>query len=314
MNAQTEPRTALPALATGGHVAPIIPASIEEIWRVSRMVVLGGLAPQALVAKKEGDEAISAVAIAVMAGAELGLPPMVALRSFTVISGKPALYGDGLINVVRRSKKATYIRTGYDPSRKVGWCEAKRADTGEEKREEFSAEQARRAGLWDDKPTRRGTVWKDGQKTWGEVPNDSPWHRYPERMLQWRAAGYCLRELFADVLGGITDEYEARELAGEMREINPEERTPPKPPSPPKPPAADQLSGELAALLAEVDGKMAKAEDHGDWNTIRTEYAHLQEQLSDDEWDSLDAVMHQHYERVRDAADRAELWRSLIMV
>ena len=30
-------------------------------------------------------------------------------------------------------------------------------------------------------------------------------------MLAWRAAGWCLRELFGDVLGGIRDEFEAQE-------------------------------------------------------------------------------------------------------
>jgi hypothetical protein len=233
MNAQTEIRPSLPALVVGGNVNAIVPQSIEEMWRVSKMVVLGGLAPKALVGKKNGDEAISAVAIAVMAGAELGLPPMVALRSFTVIGGRPALYGDGLINVVRRSKKAAYVRTGYDEARGVGWCEAKRSDTGEEKREEFSVADAKRAGLWDERATVKKQDWNT--KAWTEVPNDAPWFRYPRRMQMWRAAGYCLRELFADVLGGITDEYEAREIAGEdeMRDITP--KGPPSPPSPPSP-------------------------------------------------------------------------------
>ena len=64
---------------------------------------------------------------------------MKALRSFTVINGKPALYGDGLINVVRMSGKVTYLRTGCDTrdGQMVGWCEAKRSDTSEEKRVEF---------------------------------------------------------------------------------------------------------------------------------------------------------------------------------
>src|SRR5690606_26193572 len=101
MNAVVEMQSRTPALMAGAQVEAIIPRSIEEIWRVSNMVVRAGLAPQALVGKKTGDEAVSAVAIAVMAGAELGLPPMVSLRSFTVIGGRPSLYGDGIINVVR---------------------------------------------------------------------------------------------------------------------------------------------------------------------------------------------------------------------
>lgn len=231
MNAHTESR--MPALMTGGNVGAIIPRSVEEIWRVSKMVVEAGLAPSALVDKKAGNDAISSVCVAIMSGAELGLPPMVALRSFTVINGKPALYGDGLINVCRRSGRAEYIRTGYDKSAGIGWCEAKRNDTGEEKRVEFSLDDARHAGLYEDKPIIKRKNFKTGE--WYEKPNDAPWYRYPQRMAPWRAAGYCLRDLFADVLGGMPTEDEAREIAGEpeMRDITP--AAPPSPPSPPSP-------------------------------------------------------------------------------
>lgn len=178
-----------------GHVTAIIPQSIEEVFRVSRGVVQSGLAPDALVKGKDDDAAASSVAVVIMSGAELGLKPMVALRSFTVINGKPALYGDGLINVVRQSGKVTYLRTGCDPrdGKLVGWCEAKRSDTGEDKRVEFSQDDAIKAGLW-------------------QSSGSSPWAKYPQRMLAWRAAGWCLRELFGDVLGGIRDEFEAQEM------------------------------------------------------------------------------------------------------
>lgn len=256
MNAHSETRN-LPALVVGGGVNAIVPQSIEEMWRVSKMVVLGGLAPKALIGKKGGDEAISAVAIAVMAGAELGLPPMVALRSFTVISGRPALFGDGIINVVRRSRKAVYIRTGYDAPNGIGWCEAKRADTGEEKRVEFSIEEAKRAGLWDERPTVKKQDWNT--KEWTDVPNEAPWFRYPQRMQMWRAAGYCLRELFADVLGGITDEYEAREIAGEEE---PQIIAPVKVPSAPPVETINVITetGEPVDAVQEVE-----APDYGDY-------------------------------------------------
>jgi hypothetical protein len=184
----------------------------------------------------------------------------VALRSFTVIGGKPALYGDGLINVVRRSGKCAYVRTGYDAAKKSGWCEAKRADTGEEKRVEFSEAEARQAGLWDDRTTRRGKIWKNGKQEWGDVPNDSTWHRYPQRMQSWRAAGYCLRELFADVLGGIRDEFEASEVAGVEVIEHHEEAAPARlsPPSPPSPPSPDATSD-----AGPGDDERAEQEDGG---------------------------------------------------
>ena len=239
-----------PALRAGGEVLSIVPHTFEDVMRIARAVIMSGLAPAALVGKLSGDAAAAAVAIVIMSGAELGLQPMVAMRSFTVINGKPALYGDGLINVVRQSGKVAYLRTGCETRDKklVGWCEAKRSDTNEEKRVEFSQDDAIRAGLWSDTPkvTKQG---RDGPYT---KENDSPWFRYPQRMLAWRAAGWCLRELFGDVLGGIRDEFEAREAAefDDMRDITPEVQrvSPPVPPEPGPQPEPEQGSDETGEV------------------------------------------------------------------
>lgn len=249
----------VPALAGGGNVIAIVPQTFEETMRVARAVVASGLAPSALIGKLTGDDAAAAVAVAIMSGAELGLKPMVSLRSFTVINGKPALYGDGLINVVRMSGKVAFLRTGCDDmgGRLVGFCEAKRSDTGEDKRVEFTQDDAIRARLWDDRAVVKKQVWENGQKVWRDnVPNDAPWYRFPKRMLAWRAAGYCLRELFGDVLGGIRDEFEAREIADldEMRDVTPPaaaaKSLPPRPPAPPAPRTAKTIEADSAAIGA----------------------------------------------------------------
>lgn len=286
--------THVPTLSGGGNVMAIVPQSFEDTMRISRAVVASGLAPAALIGKLTGDDAAAAVAVAIMSGAELGLKPMVSLRSFTVINGKPALYGDGLINVVRMSGKVAYLRTGCEirDGKMVGFCEAKRLDTGEEKRVEFSQDNAIRARLWDDRATVKKQVWENGQKVWRDnVPNDAPWYRFPERMLAWRAAGYCLRELFGDVLGGIRDEFEAREIADveEMRDVTPAAEakpTPPKPPKPPAPPVAKTIEAE-AAPMAEDDG----AFDLGAFlENIETSLAGAKDEASVEEiWTDFDA-------------------------
>ena len=104
----------VPALSGGGNVLAIVPQTFEETMRIARAVCASGLAPAALIGRLAGDDAAAAVAVAIMSGAELGLKPMVSLRSFTVINGKPALYGDGLINVVHMSGKVAYLRTGCE--------------------------------------------------------------------------------------------------------------------------------------------------------------------------------------------------------
>lgn len=240
-----------------GHVTAIIPQSIEEVFRVSKGVVQSGLAPDALVKGKDEAAAAMAVAVAIMSGAELGLKPMVALRSFTVINGKPALYGDGLINVVRQSGKVTYLRTGCDTrdGKLVGWCEAKRSDTGEDKRVEFSQDDAVKAGLW-------------------QSSGSSPWAKYPQRMLAWRAAGWCLRELFGDVLGGIRDEFEAQEMVEvEHTAIAP---PPPEPTEdaidiePEKPFDAAGFLANLFAALGEADSEERLEEIWDEWDVEST--------------------------------------------
>jgi len=284
MNAVVEMPNRAPALMAGAQVGAIIPRSIEEMWRVSTMVVQAGLAPSALISNKSGNDAVSAVAVAIMSGAELGMKPMAALRSFTVINGKPALYGDGLINVIRASGKAAYLRTGCEEhdGKLTGWCEAKRSDTGEDKRIEFSQDDAVRAGLWTAAVV---TKWNKFKSQNEQKPNDSPWYRYPKRMLAWRAAGYCLRELFADVLGGISDEFEAREVAAhdEPVTISPPSMRPPSLAKPSDPAeeaetvehteivdetreaieaVQDDEPFDLDAFLSELDVSMAAGKTH----------------------------------------------------
>jgi len=224
------------ALKGGGNVIGIIPQDFEETWRIAGAILAGGFAPKSLVDGKSGNDAVSAVCVAVMSGAELGLPPMVSLRSFAIINGKPALYGDGLINVVRGSGKVKRLKTGCEivGSELVGFCEAERLDTGEAHRVEFTQSQAVQAGLWEENATKRGKIWKDNKHVWvDDAPNNSVWHKYPKRMLAWRATGYCLRELFGDVLGGIRDEFEAKEIEKNSY-VEIEQSTPPSPPPAPE--------------------------------------------------------------------------------
>ncbi|MGN7738271.1 hypothetical protein [Ensifer sp. 22564] len=105
-------------------------------------------------------------------------------------------------------------------------------------------------------------------------------------MLAWRAAGYCLRELFGDVLGGIRDEFEVHEIdeVETMRDITPEKPAlPPKPPAPPAPPAKAAEPVEAAPVteptepefnlgdfLEQIETGLAGAKDDTDvaeiWN------------------------------------------------
>ena len=179
--------------------------------------------------------------------------------------------------------------------RLADFCEAKRADTQEEKRVEFSVHEARRAGLWDERAVVRE---RNEAGVWDDVPNTSPWYRYPHRMLAWRAAGYCLRELFADVLGGIRDEFETGEIEfGSTRAFDETSRlgdtlseplvgrpgrsektgpaVPPSPPPPPPEPVAAAMVSEAKApetLLGKLEQCLDMATSESEVETCWREH------------------------------------------
>jgi hypothetical protein len=126
----------------------------------------------------------------------------------------------------------------------------------------FSVHDAKVAGLWDERETSRRKMkydgWFSGKQVkageWAELPNDAPWHRYPERMLTMRARGYALRDNFADALGGLylREEFTGTTIEGELA---PPPRMSPsapvgEPPVPPPPPDMPEVrsAGENADL------------------------------------------------------------------
>jgi hypothetical protein len=148
------------------------------LWRIAKAVATSGLAPRDLKSPEQ-------VFVAMAHGLEIGLPPMQALQRIAVINGRPTIWGDALIGLVRASGLSESIaesfdgKEGTDDFRAV--CVEKRKDsdtvTGV-----FSVRDAKTAGLWG----------KSG-----------PWTQHPKRMLKMRARAFALRDLYADVLGGM---------------------------------------------------------------------------------------------------------------
>jgi hypothetical protein len=142
------------------------------------------------------------------------------LRSYAVVNGRPTLWGDGLIAVVRKSGIAKHVTSGSDEAK--GWCESERTDTGETMRREFTIAQAKRAGLTNKK---------------------GPWQEYPDVMMERRAISLCLTRLYADVLGGLVSQDEAFDDGP----LPPQDITPPRPQRPaelPEPPAEAETASQ----------------------------------------------------------------------
>lgn len=117
--------------------------------------------------------------IAIQWGSELGLKPLQALQNIAPINGRPALWGDAVIALVRSSPLCEFVQESDDGH--TATCRAKRRGEPEHIAT-FSMDDAQAAGL-------KG---KQG-----------PWTQYPKRMRQMRARAFALRDLFPDVLRGM---------------------------------------------------------------------------------------------------------------
>ena len=184
MNALTTTRN------TGMSLAP---TNFEEALRFSELLANSDLVPRDFKGRPAN------VLVAVQWGAEIGLGPLQALQGIAVVNGRPTIWGDAALALVRGHPACVSVREGVDGEgdARTGWCEVTRR--GEEpQRRTFSVDDAKKAGLWG----------KQG-----------PWQQYPARMLQLRARGFALRDVFPDALRGVITTEEARDTPPEPRDV-----------------------------------------------------------------------------------------------
>ena len=165
----------------------IAPSSMDDLYRFATAVAKSGLAPK-------GIETPEAIFVALEMGLEVGLPMMAALQNIAVINGRPAIWGDAQLAVVRSTGELVLFEEWYEENGKrlprnpaaftdatAAVCRVQRS--GYEPAETaFSVADAKRANLWG----------KSG-----------PWTQYPARMLKHRARSFALRDQFGDALRGL---------------------------------------------------------------------------------------------------------------
>ena len=174
-------------IAGGGKIAPIIPQSFDEAYRVAQVLAASGMTPKDINTPEK-------VMVAIMAGAEIGMAPFQAVQSFAIINGRPTLWGDGMLGVVRA--QGVKVKEYFSEDGTTAWCEVTRP-SGEQVVRSFSEADAKAAGLW-------GKRGSSGQPT--------PWVTYPKRMLQMRARAWAVRDGCADMLRGIQMAEEAQDV------------------------------------------------------------------------------------------------------
>lgn len=126
----------------------------------------------------------------IMAGDELGIPPMASLRGLHLVKGKVGMDYSLMVGLLRRA--------GY----RVQWTA--KSDTrcelllthpdGSKHTEVWDVERAKKAKLWG---------------------NAGPWTQYPEAMLTARCVSSAARAFAGDVLAGCYSMEEVREIAAD---------------------------------------------------------------------------------------------------
>lgn len=121
-------------------------------------------------------------------GAELGLGLSASFQFIQVVEGKVTLSPRGALALLMSSGELAGFKLESSATSCKVWM--KRKSNGFEHTEEFTIDDAKRAGL---------------------VKDRGAWVTYPKNMLRWRAIGYAIDLLFSDVVGGLkrADEFGA---------------------------------------------------------------------------------------------------------
>ena len=178
--------------------SPVKLTTWEDIERFAEKAARSGMVPPHYNNKPD------AIVIAVQMGSELGLAPMQALQNIAVIGNRPAIWGDAMPGLCRASGLMRTMRewSEGEGDDMVFYCEAVRKDDPQAVLGAFSVADAIRAALW----------------------GKDIWKKYPKRMLQMRARGFCLRDAFPDVLKGLVSVEEAEDMLDTVEDFIPSRR------------------------------------------------------------------------------------------
>jgi len=162
--------------------------AVPQQLTLSAWEVIKAIAPTMHQARLFGVTSQDQAAAIMVKGAELGLSFSASFEFIQVIQGKPTLSPRGALALLMNSGELA----GFKLEATDTFCRVsmKRRSNGFEHAEEFTIEDAKRAQL---------------------IKPDSGWEKYPQNMLKWRAIGFCIDVLFADVTGGMkrADEFGA---------------------------------------------------------------------------------------------------------
>lgn len=169
-----------------------------DLQTFAEMVLKSDLAPNGL-------DSVQKICIALQHGAELGFSHSQSVQSIHVINGKPGLDVKAQLALIRsKGLLETFedIEEGdiTDGTYKVTVITT-RSDKKSMVKTSFSVDDAKRAGLWDERE--RITRYNKSTKKEYTIPNPAPWYCYPKNQIWCRAVGQNLGRNFSDVLKGL---------------------------------------------------------------------------------------------------------------
>lgn len=215
------------AIAVEEKAIAFKPKNWEELWKFASLICKTEFVPP------QFRDQPGACLAAIQTGHELGLPPMASLQSIAVINGRPTVWGDGALALVKAHPLCEWVhelpaqeaeKNGY------GECSIKRRGDPEPITRRFSIEMAQKAGL----------IQRSGEK--------GVWATYRGRMLQMRARAWAMRDAIPEALKGVAireevEDYEAEVVPEVERGHLPE----------PEKPKIERLKDKLKAETAQPE-------------------------------------------------------------
>jgi hypothetical protein len=153
---------------------------VEALSRYSDLLYKGGLCPKS----KQQAARPEFVAAIIEIGRDVGLPDTMALANISIMNGKPMIYGDAGLALIRASGLMEYIKESFSGDGEEFGCtvEIKRVGVELPRIQTYKVKDAVRAELWG---------------------REGPWTTNPRRMLRFRALSFACRDEFGDVLCGL---------------------------------------------------------------------------------------------------------------
>ena len=165
-----------PSTGQGHANAGLVVSSTTELAQLANIVYSAG-APKGINKPEQ-------LAVIIAYGLEIGLKPMQSVASIMLVNGKPSIYGEAGLALLRSSPLLETLDHGVEGEgdKRSGWIKTKRKNDPTIRETRYTVADAQRAGIW------------------GKA---GPWTTNPERMLRWRAIGFHAKDYWSDVLCGL---------------------------------------------------------------------------------------------------------------